>query len=212
MPKSAQRSMLPFSEKITRSRTRKMENRGSNLKALVIYWSATGNTEKVSRVIFETLEKACINTRILKMSDASNVEFYDYDLVFFGAPPYQFTVPEPVMHFIKDKMKFHNERGDIKPTAPKISGKKAVIFCTYSGPHTGIREAIPAIKYMGQYFEHIGFTLVGEWYVVGEFHNNELYSIRGALGDIRGRPDKKDLAKVRRSVNGLIKKINNSIS
>jgi flavodoxin len=189
-----------------------MANSGSNLKAIIIYWSATGNTAMVARMIFETLEKASINTRILKMSEAIDVEFYDYDLVFFGAPPYQFTVPEPVIHFIKGRMKFHNERGDIKPTAPRISGKKVGIFCTYSGPHTGIREAIPAVKYMGQFFEHIGFIIVGEWYVVGEFHNNEVYSTQGVLGDIRGRPDKKDLAKVRHSVNRIIRKINNSVS
>ena len=26
---------------------------------------------------------------------------------------------------------------------------KTVIYCTYGGTHTGINEAIPAVKYMG---------------------------------------------------------------
>ncbi|MCX5908895.1 MAG: hypothetical protein NTY64_17400 [Deltaproteobacteria bacterium] len=31
-----------------------------------------------------------------------------------------------------------------------------LIFCTYSGPQTGINEAIPAGKFAGQFFEHLG--------------------------------------------------------
>jgi len=174
------------------------------VKALVVYWSATGNTALVSQTIHETLEQAHIDSRILKLAEAGDEDFYNYDLVFFGAPPYQFTVPEPVIRFIKDKMTFYRDRGDIKPTAPKIPGKRAVIFCTYSGPHTGIREAIPAVKHMGQLFEHIGFTIAGEWYIVGEFHKQEILSTQGVLGDIRGRPNKKDLAQVRRRVKRII--------
>ena len=101
---------------------------------------------------------------------------------FFGAPPYQFTVADPVLRFIKDKMNFYRDRSDIKPTAPIIPGKRAVIFCTYSGPHTGIRKAIPAVKYMGQFFEHLGFTTAGEWYIVGEFHREEILSTQEYLG------------------------------
>jgi flavodoxin len=179
------------------------------MKALIVYWSATGNTELVANTIHDTLKKTSINAEIVRVSEAMEKDFYDYDLVFLGAPPYQFTVPDPVMRFIKAKMKFHSDRGDIKPTAPKVPGKKAVLFCTYSGPHTGIREAKPAMKYLGQFFEHIGFTVIAEWYVVGEFHNNEIYNTRGVLGDIRGRPNKKDLVIVRRNTNQIIKRLLN---
>jgi len=47
----------------------------------------------------------------------------------------------------------------------KATGKNALIFCTYSGPHTGIDEATPAGKYAGQFFEYVGFTALGEWYL-----------------------------------------------
>jgi flavodoxin len=174
------------------------------VKALVVYWSATGNTALVSRTIHETLEQAQVDSRILKLGEAGGEDFYNYDLVFFGAPPYQFAVPDPVRRFIGEKMKFYRDRGDIKPAAPKVPGKRAVIFCTYSGPHTGVREAIPAVKYMGQFLEHIGFDIAGEWYIVGEFHKQEALSTQGALGDIRGRPNKKDLARVRRRVKRVI--------
>jgi flavodoxin len=174
------------------------------VKALVVYWSVTGNTALVSQVIYEALEEEQVDTKILKLAEAGNEDLYNYDLIFFGAPPYQFTVAEPVIRFVKEKMNYYRDRGDVKPTAPKIPGKRAVIFCTYSGPHTGIREAIPAVKYMGQLFEHLGFTITGEWYIVGEFHGQEILSTKGVLGDIRGRPNKRDLSLVRRRVKRII--------
>ena len=71
------------------------------------------------------------------------------------------------------------------------------MFITYSGPHTGIAEATTAGKYLGQFFELLGFAVLGEWYVVGEFHGNAAASTSGRLGDIRGRPDAADLAEIR---------------
>jgi hypothetical protein len=71
------------------------------------------------------------------------------------------------------------------------------------GPHTGIREAIPAGLYAGQFFEHLGFTVLDEWYVVGEYHGSEEASTQGRLGDIRGRPSDEDLSKVKQAATRL---------
>jgi hypothetical protein len=108
------------------------------------------------------------------------------------------------MRFVKDKMKLHGERGDIKLCAPQIPGKDAVVFCTYSGPHTGLNEAVTAGKYMGQFFEHLGLRVACEWYVVGEFHKWDEGNTMGRLGDIRGRPNEQDLLKVRSDVSALV--------
>ena len=80
-----------------------------------------------------------------------------------------------------------------------MPGKNALVFCTYSGPHTGIDEATPAGKTMRQYFEHFGFNVLGEWYVIGEFHGNLANSTLGRLGDIRGKPTAEDLAKIKKN-------------
>ena len=182
----------------------------SRLNVLIIYFSATGNTEKVANAIWETLEEEKVNVNILKVQDAAEEELYDYNLVFLGTPSHSFLPAQPVMHFINNKMKLHRERGDIKLCAPKISGKTAVVFCTYSGPHTGINEAIPVGKYMGQFFEHIGFEIAAEWYVIGEFHGREENSTIGRLGNIKGRPNQQDLAEVKSDVLDLIKSISSS--
>jgi len=177
----------------------------NELHALVIYWSATGNTEKVANSIVQILAENKINLVFKKIGDAAGEELYNYDLVFIGTPSYQFLPPEPVLRFVKNQMKIHSERGDIKPCAPKIEGKRAVVFCTYSGPHTGLKEATPVGDYIGQFFEHLGFNVVAKLYILGEFHGREDLSTLGKLGDIRGRPDQHDLDDVNKVVRDLIK-------
>jgi len=185
-------------------------NRKSQMNALIIYFSTTGNTEKVATAIWETLKEEKVKVNLLKVQDAAEEELYDYNLVFLGTPSHSFLPAQPVMNFINNKMKLHRERGDIKLCAPKISGKTAVVFCTYSGPHTGINEATPVGKYMGQFFEHIGFEIAAEWYVIGEFHGREENSTMGRLGNIKGRPNQQDLAKVKSDVLYLIRSISSS--
>ena len=63
-----------------------------------------------------------------------------------------------------------------------------LIFCTYSGQHTGLNEATPAGKFAGQFFEHVGIPVIDEWYVIGEYHGSLSASTEGRLGDIRGQP------------------------
>ena len=173
-------------------------------KTLLLYWSATGNTEKVAGAIREGLKAAGIEPVVKKVEEAESEEIYDYDLVFLGCPSYSFLPPPPVLKWIERKMNLHRERGDVKLGAPVIPGKTAVIFCTFSGPHTGINEALPVGAYLGQFFEHIGFRVAGRWYTVGEFHEREEFSIKGRMGDIRGRPNAQDLAEIRDKVAGLL--------
>jgi flavodoxin len=175
------------------------------LKALVIYYSAGGNTEKVAHAIHETLLEEKVKSTLLKVRDASGEELYDYDMIFLGSPSYEFLPAAPVMRFIKNKMNLHRKRGDIKMCAPRMPGKTAIVFCTYSGPHTGINEAATAGKYMAQFFEHIGFGAAHELYVVGEFHGWREANTNGRLGDIRGRPNAEDLSRIRSEVSALVR-------
>jgi flavodoxin len=175
------------------------------MKALVVYYSASGNTEKVAHAIHESLLEEKVKSTLLKVRDAEGEELYDYDLVFLGSPSIEFLPAAPVMKFIKNKMNLHRKRGDIKLCAPRMPGKTAIVFCTYSGPHTGINEATTAGKYMAQFLEHIGFGAAHEWYVVGEFHGWPEANTLGRLGDIRGRPDAGDLSRVRSKVLELAK-------
>ncbi|MFO7877273.1 MAG: hypothetical protein R6U55_11905 [Desulfovermiculus sp.] len=59
---------------------------------------------------------------------------------------------------------------------------------------------------MAQIFDHLGIEVVGEWYVVGEYHGSlQEHSRNGRLGDIRGRPDGRDLKEVAELVRGILR-------
>lgn len=174
------------------------------MKALILYWSGTGNTKKVAETIDSTLKNSGVGSILKTVTEAEAEDLLEYDLVFIGAPSYMWQPPAPVQEYIKEKMNFYRERGDIKLCSPKVAGKNGVVFATYSGPHTGINEAIPVGKYLGQFLEHIGFELAGEWYYVGEFHGSEENSTKGRLGDIRGRPNQQDLDNIARDVKELL--------
>ena len=174
--------------------------------AIVLYWSNTGNTEKVASAIKEGLEDAGVNVSLKRTTEADDVDYFDYDLVCVGAPSIQWHPPKQVTDFLLKKFKEYHKQGKIKTRAPQVPGKCALMFCTYSGPHTGLREATPVGSYMGQFFEHIGFKVVDEWYVLSEFVGNEERSTKGRMGDIRGKPTKEELQKIRMDAEKLASK------
>ncbi len=176
-------------------------------KALIVYFSATGNTEKVAQAIRLGLEDAGLDVTVKKPQLAADVDFYAYDLVCVGSPSLTWHPAKPMDDFLKAKLDSYRKEGKIKPSAPKVAGKTAVIFVTYSGPHTGIDEATPAGKYMAQFFAHLGFNVAAEWYIPSEFHGNLENNTGGKLGDIRGKPTAGDLLKIKEDALSLALKL-----
>lgn len=174
-------------------------------KAIVLYCSITGNTEKVAISIAEGLKNGGLSVTLLPVKEAADVDLYDYDLVCFGAPSYNWYPPKPASDYLKEKFSDYKSRfGPVPPCAPVRPGKNALLFCTWSGPHTGIREAVPCMLAIEQYFEHFGFNVLDEWYVLSEFVGNEEWSTKGRMGDIRGLPSEQDLDRIRMQAENLI--------
>ncbi len=175
--------------------------------ALIVYFSSTGNTEKVAYAIKEGLKNGGLKVELKKPQEAVGTDFFDYDLVCVGSPSIEWQPAKPVADLLKAKLNLYRSQGKIKPCAPKVEGKNALVFCTYSGPHTGIAEATPAGKTVRQYFEHFGFKVVGEWYVPSEFHGREDLSTQGKLGDLRGKPTAKALSKIKNNAQQLAERL-----
>ena len=161
--------------------------------ALIVYWSKTGNTEKVAISIKQGLEEDGVQVTVQKPDDSNDLDWFQYDLVCVGCPSYSWHPPEPMANYLKKKFVAYRQQGKIKPSAPKVPGKNALVFVTYSGPHTGIDEATPVGKDIRQFFEHLGFNVIDEWYVLSEFHGSLEHSTQGRLGDIRGKPTAEQL-------------------
>ncbi|MGB7295814.1 MAG: flavodoxin family protein [Candidatus Aminicenantales bacterium] len=92
---------------------------------LIVYYSLTGNTEKVAAAIFAGLPEPKTMKRIAEVQSLA-----EYDLVFIGFPVHSHSLPVQVETFLR--------------AIPK--GKKIALFSTH-GSHTGSRLSREAIEY-----------------------------------------------------------------
>lgn len=176
------------------------------MKVLNLYFSSTGNTEKVAKKIDETVKELGHTVDTVKISSKGfSLDLLDYDFIFVGSGVYGQLPGKGYIDLHRELLQKYVKAGEIVPASPKRAASYVVPYCTYGGVHTGINEAIPAVKYMGQLFDHLGFTILGEWYVVGEYKTKKLqsHSVGGRLGDIRGRPNQADLEEVAEKVKGV---------
>ena len=88
------------------SKSSKQESQTSpDTKALIVYWSDTGNTERVACTIQKALELQRVQSTLSKIPEALEEELCEYDLVFVGSPVHEMLPAEPVQRFVKEKMK-----------------------------------------------------------------------------------------------------------
>ena len=178
------------------------------MKVLNLYYSMTGNTEKVTERITRTVEELGLDVDTVKITGKDmQLDILEYDFVFVGSGVYAQLPGQPLMELYRGLLQDYVKRGEIKPASPRRPGARAVVYCTYGGVHTGINEALAAVKYMGQLFDHLGYTIEAEWYIVGEYLTENLrsHSVTGRLGDIRGRPNEEDLRDVAERVKGVLR-------
>lgn len=174
-------------------------------KSLTLYWSKNGNTEKVAQSIHDTLERAGMDDTMLRMKKDLEVEYYDYNLLFVGAPVYENLPPKPVIEFIKR----HKKRGvEIVASAPEKPGIGSVMYCTYGGGHTGLSEATPMLEYAAQFFCHEGIRVIDKWAVRGSFPEaDSAYNRQGRTGRVIDRPNAQDLDDVSGMVMGILRQM-----
>jgi flavodoxin I len=86
------------------------------MKALVTYYSQTGNTEKIARAIYEAIH---FEKELLPVQDVTSVQ--GYDIIFAGFPVQAHSVPAAFLPFFK-----------------KLSvGQPIALFCTHGSLRGG---------------------------------------------------------------------------
>lgn len=70
---------------------------------------------------------------------------------------------------------------------------RAIVFITYAGYEFGPKEAFPAVQLLSLELEHIGFQFAGHFCCPGKYVDDPMP--RTFHGDIRDRPNEKDLLK-----------------
>jgi hypothetical protein len=176
------------------------------MNILNLYFSSTGNTGKVADMIAVTAKSLGHRIDTVKITGDTDIDLLSYDFIFVGSGVYRWLPGKGMKEFITARLDHYARLGEIKPASPRRPGKKVLVYCTYGGVHTGVNEAVPAVKFLGQLFDHLGFEIVAEWYLVGEYHGKyKDHSVGGRLGDIQGRPHDADLKEVAARVTGVLR-------
>jgi len=177
------------------------------MNILNLYYSQTGNTEKIAHRISSALKNSGHEITLIKAEKNLNIDLLNFDFIFAGSGVYQWLPGKPMLDFLRNQRKENSEKGNISMCSPRLPNKKAVIYCTYAGIHTGINEAVPAVKFRGQLFDHLGFSIVDKWYFPGEFKDENMKKLNfgGRFGNISGRTSDQDLKKIEEKVKTIIK-------
>jgi len=176
------------------------------MRILNLYHSQTGNTQKIALRIAETAHSLGHSVDTLQAAKELETDVLAYDFFFVGSGVYQWLPGKPMLDFLRAARQRYSLAGAIRSCSPRLPGKHAVIYCTYGGVHTGINEAVPAVKFCGQLFDHLGITVLDEWYFIGDFKSDEFkrHNSGGRFGDIHGRPDERDLKEVGELVQAIL--------
>jgi len=78
-------------------------------KALVCYYSRTGNTEKMAEKIASVLEKEGLKVNTKKVEDTDIEELLDYECLIFGSPTYYGSMAWPLKKLLDKSVKFHRK-------------------------------------------------------------------------------------------------------
>ncbi|MBS3073171.1 flavodoxin domain-containing protein [Candidatus Pacearchaeota archaeon] len=146
-------------------------------KAIVIYYSRTGNTQKIAKVFARTLK-----CKFLNIKENPKINLDKYNLIFIGSGIYGMKISAEIENFIqKLKNKDMNE-------------KKYVVFGTYGGSKRGI-------KVMKEILEHKNAKVIGQFGCKGhdDFWLFKIFNVN------RGRPDKHDLFEAKEFAQFILK-------
>lgn len=89
------------------------------MKVLIVYYSETGNTEKVAKAIYQEISEKT-ETHLKKLHEVTPDILNNYDLIFLGSPCHSADLAKPVKRFL-----------DAMPKSPKF---KLAGFFTHAVP------------------------------------------------------------------------------
>jgi ferredoxin len=116
------------------------------MKSLIIYYSQTGNTQKIAAAIRDGIGES-MACDLAQLRDIDTPDLAPYDLIGLGAPVWHRREPSCLMNFIEY-------------TLERVEGRHAFAFCTHGTlPGRFFARVVPALSQRG-------LTVVGwrNWY------------------------------------------------
>ncbi|MDD4980738.1 MAG: flavodoxin domain-containing protein [Candidatus Omnitrophica bacterium] len=78
-------------------------------RALVIYYSRSGNTKKMAESVAEGIEKEGLETVIKEIKDVKADELLQYEAIAIGSPTYYGTMAYEIKRLLDESVKFHGK-------------------------------------------------------------------------------------------------------
>ena len=78
-------------------------------KVLVTYYSRSGNTEKMAKLISDRLKNHGVEVTLKKVQNAKPEDFKDVDGIIIGSPTYYGSMAAEVKKLLDDSVKLHGQ-------------------------------------------------------------------------------------------------------
>jgi len=130
-------------------------------KVIVIYYSRSGNTEKMAQAIGEGIRKEGVESVVKNVLDTNVDELQKYNGIVIGSPTYYGTMSAEIKKILDDSVKFHS----------KLDGKVGAAFSSSAniagGNETTILDILNAMLIHGMIIQgdprgsHYGPVAIG---------------------------------------------------
>jgi len=81
-------------------------------KAIVIYYSRTGNTKEMAEIIAKAMNEADLQTECKSVSDVEAQDLLNYDAIVIGSPTYYGHMAGPIKQLFDDSVDHGHNRSD----------------------------------------------------------------------------------------------------
>jgi NAD(P)H dehydrogenase (quinone) len=130
-------------------------------KAIVIYYSRSGNTRKMAESVAEGIDKEGVEAQAKDVKDVDVDDLLKYDAIIIGSPVYYGTMAAEIKKLLDDSVKFHG----------RLEGKVGAAFASSGnlagGNETTILDILNALLIHGMIIQgdpqgdHYGPVAVG---------------------------------------------------
>ena len=119
-------------------------------KALVIYYTQSGNTKKMAEAVAEGIQKAGVEAAVKDVADLRADELLKYDGIAIGSPTYYGSMSARIKQLLDDSVKFHG----------KLDGKVGAAFASSANIGGGNETTI--LDILNAMLIH-GMIIQGDW-------------------------------------------------
>ncbi|MBL7151857.1 MAG: NAD(P)H-dependent oxidoreductase [Candidatus Omnitrophica bacterium] len=130
-------------------------------KALVIYYSESGNTKKMAEQVVEGIKKEGVEVLLKEVKDTAPDDLLKFDTIVIGSPTYYGTMSAEIKKLFDESVKFHG----------KLEGKVGAAFSSSAniggGNETTILDILSAMLIHGMIIrgdsqgDHYGPVAIG---------------------------------------------------